>query len=876
VTDTFERLKAALADRYAIEREIGAGGMALVYLAEDLKLHRQVAIKVLRPELAVSLGADRFLQEIEVTANLQHPNILQLYEADEADDLLYYVMPYVEGETLHDRLTRDGKLSLDDALKITDDIAAALGYAHEHGIVHRDIKPENILLTGGRAVVADFGIARAVEVAGGERLTGTGLAVGTPAYMSPEQAMAVAEVDHRSDVYSLGCVIYEMIGGHAPFTGHTPRSVIAKHAVDTVPDLHTSDPAIPLYVKRAVEKALAKRPSERFQSVGEFVEVLTLGTVVRAVHRPWRRPVLLGVALAVVVGAALVVGRWIGPTAAGEPEHPRTAIAVLPFQNLSADGPYAYFAGGLHDELLTQLFKVAALSVRGRISVMGYAGPNTPPLRQIASELEVGSVVVASVQVVGDRLRVNVQLIDAATDEHLWTDGYDRTLEDAFAIQSDIAQRIVAAVGLTLTSGERQGIVAVPTTNSEAYQFYLEAREYQSRPGVLKQNLETAEQLYALALARDTAFALAHAGLSRVHGTMYQLRYDPSPARAARQREEAEAALRLAPGLPQAHSAMGYSHYVGGRDYRMALSELMIARDGLPNNAGILATIGVVQRRLGNWNGALAALDRALLLDPRNPGLLPDLAGLTYVMMHRYAEAVEAFDRALSLAPDLHSAAVVKGRVYALWQGRLDTLRAALGRIPGDAKLGAWGSVFAQRAALLHWERQADSMLQTVTASSAPVFEGFHFFLPVSLYAGWAHQLRGDRQAARASFDAALVLLDSVSRERPEDWRLHAARGLTLAGLGLRDEALRETRWIERSQVYREDAVTGPAAAEERARILAQVGEVDAALDEVERLVNGPSWLSTHTLRLDPLWDPIRKHPRFIALLASQPERSPP
>ena len=321
---------------------------------------------------------------------------------------------------------------------------------------------------------------------------------------------------------------------------------------------------------------------------------------------------------------------------------------------------------------------------------------------------------------------------------------------------------------------------------------------------------------------------------------------------------------------------MGYSHYVGRRDYAMALSELMIARDGLPNDAGLLTRIGLVQRRLGNWNGALSALDRALLLDPRRPALLPDLAGLTYLMMHRYAEAVGAFDRALIHAPDLHRAAVFKGRAYALWQGRLDTLRAVLGRIPGDAQLGVLGSVFSQRAALQHWERQGDSMLQTVTASSAPVFEGFHFFLPVALYAGWAHQLNGDRQAARASFDAALVLLDSVSRERPEDWRLHAARGLTLAGLGLRGEALRETRWIERSQVYREDAVTGPAAAEERARILAQVGEVDAALDEVERLVNEPSWLSTHTLRLDPLWDPIRTHPRFIALLASQPERSPP
>jgi TolB-like protein len=331
--------------------------------------------------------------------------------------------------------------------------------------------------------------------------------------MSPEQAMAVAEVDHRSDVYSLGCVVYEMIGGHAPFTGQTPRSVIVKHAVDTVPDLRTSDQAIPLYVRRAVEKALAKSPSDRFQSVGEFVEVLTSGTVVRAVHRPWRRPVLLGVALAVVVGAALVVGRWIGPTSAGEPEHPRTAVAVLPFENLSADGSYAYVAGGLHDEILAQLYKVAGITIINRASVMAYARGSVP-LRRIANELEVGSVVMGSVQIFGNRLHVNVQLVDAATGAEVWAAPFDGPLDSAFAIQSDIAQRIVAAVGVTLTPGERQRIVAVPTTNSEAYQFYLQAREYLSRPGVLKQNLETAEQLYALALARDTAFALARASAS--------------------------------------------------------------------------------------------------------------------------------------------------------------------------------------------------------------------------------------------------------------------------------------------------------------------------------------------------------------------------
>jgi serine/threonine-protein kinase len=361
--------------------------------------------------------------------------------------------------------------------------------------------------------------------------------------------------------------------------------------------------------------------------------------------------VLLGGALVAVL-VAVGVGLWMlrpgsEPPAPGVgPAHARSAIAVLPFDNLSAEGPHAFFARGLHDELLTQLAKVAALKVISRTSVMGYQ--STPKqLKTIASELGVGSVVEGSVQVVGERLRVNVQLIDATTDEHLWAESYDRTLNDAFAIQSEVAQAIVVAVGATLTSTEQRAVTATPTANAEAYQLYLQGRVYETRPGVLESNLEIAQQFYERALALDPKFALAHAALSVVHGRTYFLRYDPSPSRTAAARAEAMEALRLEPDLPRAHFAMGMSHYQGRREYQQALDEFAIAIKGLPNDAELWQLTGVVNRRLGNWDRVIPAFERAVQLDPRRADLFTVLPGRTYTFMRRYPEAVRAFEQAL-------------------------------------------------------------------------------------------------------------------------------------------------------------------------------------------------------------------------------------
>jgi len=872
-------LANALQDRFRLERELGAGGMATVYLAEDLKHHRQVAIKVLRPELAALLGAERFLREIELAARLTHPHILPLHDSGSADGFLYYVMPFVEGESLRDRLAREKQLPLDDALLIAREVADALGYAHAHSVIHRDVKPENILLESGHAVVADFGIAKAIAVAGGEQLTEPGLAVGTPSYMSPEQGAGEGDLDGRSDLYSLGCVLYEMLAGEPPYSGPTAQAIIAKRFREPVPRISTVRETVPPSIEAALTRVLAKSPADRFPTAGEFIHALQRTdslslTAAPSRVRNTRRLTLVAIAGAVVIGGALLLSYGRGPEPPTAPAHARTAIAVLPFENLSAGGPNAYFAPGLHDELLTQLAQVSALTVISRTSVMGYAG-TTIPLAQIARELGVGSVMEGSVQVIGDRLRVSVQLIDAATDAHLWAEHYDRTLDDAFAIQSDVAQQIVAAVGATLSGAEQEGLAAAPTANAESYRLYLQGRGYMLRPATLQRDLEVAQQLYERALALDPGFALAHAALSEVHGRMYWWRYDYTPVRAARQREEAETALRLAPDLPQAHAARGMAYYWGERDYQRAMRELQIALKGMPSDARVWVGIGAVQRRLGHWDEALVAFEKSTQLDPLDANLYLDQGGFTYAMMHRYPEAVRAFDRALSLAPDLYAAATEKGWTYVVWQGQFDTLRAVLDHLPEGVDLGAVGiNRAAQRASLFLWQRKPDSLLRIVKEAHLAIFQGQGEYVPASLYAAWAHQLRGDHAAARAAFDSALVLLDSANSELPDDDRVHVARGMAMAGLGRRDEALKEAHWIQQSVVYRNDAMAGPQVGEYLARILVQAGQTDAALEEIERLLAGPSSISANTLRLDPRWDPIRNDARFQALLLKYAQTS--
>jgi TolB-like protein/Flp pilus assembly protein TadD len=565
-------------------------------------------------------------------------------------------------------------------------------------------------------------------------------------------------------------------------------------------------------------------------------------------------------------GYAAVVGKNDGTAAAD----PRTAIAVLPFRNLSAADSSAYVADGLHEEILTQLRKVPALSkVIGRNSVMSYGGASAPPpLQQIASELGVGAIVDGSIQVVGNRARVNVRLMNPLSETPLWAEKYDRALDDIFAIQSDIAQQIVATVGAALTGAEREALAQVPTSKSQAYLFYLQGKEYERRPGYDRENFEAAARLYERALALDPDFALVRAALSVSHGYMYWLRYDMTPARLARQKAEAEAALRLAPDLPEARNAMATVHNVGpDTDIEAGLEEWQIALRGAPNDSRLWRGIASYYRRSGKWKEYRAAFEKALELDPRDVDLLLDYGGETYMRMGRYADALHWFQRAMSITGDTLAFAMNKAWIYVWWKGELDTLRAVVnGEVGRVFRRNGW---IPPLVGFRFIERQPDSVLQLLREQPPRVYQGATGFAPSPMMAAAAHDMRGDRAAARAAYDSALAMIDSAMKTFSDDWPLHQARGMALAGLGRRDEALVEVRKMRESFIYTKDLFLRPFVVIAIAIVLAHAGETDEAINELENvLADEAPALTVHALRLESVWDPLREHPRFKKLLA--------
>jgi serine/threonine-protein kinase len=858
--------------------------MATVYLAQDLRHGRLVALKVLHPELARTLGPGRFEREIRVAARLQHPHILTVHDSGEAAGQLWYTMPYVEGESLRDRLRREGQLPLEDALQITREVADALGYAHDQGVVHRDIKPENILLagypsrtlsaTGGwHALVADFGVALALRGAEGGQLTETGMSVGTPAYMSPEQGMAAPVLDGRSDLYSLGCVLYEMLAGEAPYTGPSAQAIIAKRLMDPVPTVSRLRETVPPSVDEALRKVLSKAPADRYRSAAAFVEALAAAAqdVAGLASRhagagrpasPAARRITLLVAASVAAGA--VAGLWLWRRSAAEPASESTAIAVLPFQNRGSGGD-DYFAEGLSDAVRGKLTLVPGLEVIAGASSSGYAQTKTP-IEQVGRELGVKYLLTGTVswdkpdQGAG-RIRVNPELVEIGRGRPRirWQEPFQASLQNVFEVQSEIATKVAGALGAVLGDTVEQRLSRRPTANLAAYDAYLRGMALYVSGRAPLGDARRAVDYLEQAVALDTSFTLAWSGLSRVAAYLYASG-DPSAELEAKARAAAERALRLSPSEPAAHLAMGGYLRNVRNDLPGALGHFVEGQRLAPNDPALARSRGIVEVSMGRTAEGLQQLERAAQLDPRSVSVL---SALSWSRLHQrqFAQAMEANRRALAIDSTNVTMLQLRALIYA-GQGQLDSARASLSAAPANvdqrdlvALVAGWGGYTwllddDQRAVLFRLRPAAfndDRGIWALTISAQYWFQG-------------------DTALARAYADTALQPLADRVAAHGQEPIAHVLYGLALARLGRSDAARREADAARRLAPLAADPVKNSNAHRGAAWIYATVGEADQALTVLDSLLRVPGVMSSGMLRVDPAWAPLRGNPRFASL----------
>jgi serine/threonine-protein kinase len=601
-----------LSDRYALEHELGSGGMATVFLARDLKHDRLVALKVLRPEVAYALGPDRFRREIRVASSLQHPHIVSVHDSGDTGGRLWFTMPYVDGESVRALLEREHAVPVDVAVAIVRDVAQALQYAHDRGVVHRDVKPENILFQHGQAVIADFGIALSTD----DRLTATGLVMGTPAYVSPEQAAGERDVDGRSDQYSLACVLYELLAGEPPYTGGSAQTIIAKRFVDPVPSVRRLRTTIPLAVDRAIARALSRSPADRFPTITAFAEALT-------------QP-------------------------AGAATRP-ASVAVLPFRNMNGEAENEFFADGITEDVIAQLSKIHSLKVISRASVLRFK-KRDQELREIGGALQVATVLDGSVRRAGNRVRIVASLVDVETDEHLWSETYDRELTDIFAIQMDVALQIAAALRAELSHDEQARIRREPTANVHAYQLYLQGRFWNTR--YTPQSFQRGVEYYQQAIAADPQFALAHSALAQAYAEMAISGIVKEAEPIKRARAAVTRALAIDNSLGDAHAVSGLIKFSQDFDWAAAEQEFKLALELSPGSADVYDHYGWLLGSMCRFDEALRMVRRAHELDPLVHRT--DVASML-LRAGQFDAALEAAKQAVDFDPDDARAYAVLG-----------------------------------------------------------------------------------------------------------------------------------------------------------------------------------------------------------------------
>jgi serine/threonine protein kinase/Tfp pilus assembly protein PilF len=860
--------------------ELGAGAMAITYRARDTVLNSTVALKVIDRRVAQDPEArSRFLREARAAANIHHPNVARVTYYGEQDGECFYAMELVKGETLEARVRRDGPLPLALALEVIEQAARALVAAEVCGVVHRDIKPSNLMLesdvSGALTVkLIDYGVSKVMgpQAEPGAEQTQAGF-VGTPAFASPEQFAGAGQlpIDTRSDIYSLGVTLWYLLSGRTPFVGRTMEEIRARQT-DELPLEQLRSLHLPGRVITLLKSMLAADPKDRPQSARELLS---------AIHRCYarfnpearsrrRRAVLASAALAFAV-AAIALGSWLYQRTRAIPPMERS-IAVLPFENLSSDKENAYFAEGIQDEILTRLSKIADLKVISRTSTQNYkSAPKN--LREIARQLGVAHVLEGSVQKSGDAVRVNVQLIKATTDSHLWSDTFDRKLTDVFSVESEVAKAIAEQLRAKLTGQEQEVIAAKPTDNPQAYNAYLRGLAYTLRPGNTPTNNLNAQKYLREAVRLDPKFALGWALLSYVDSLGYIAgSLQPTVALREEARQAAETALTLQPTLGEAVMAQGYYHYACLKDYDTAVRYFEQARQRVPNSSRIPESLAYVARRRGQWDQSETYFNEAERLDPRNVSLLNQHA-LSYVALRHFPEALRKLDQVLDIIPDDLDTLSLKA-VIAQAEGDLPRAAAILASLHPAADNNLETQVY--QAILERQPAQIIARLQETLAELDPAVSSY-MYGKLRFWLGWAQKVAGEHAAAQESWRQARSELEPLLKEQPDNYFLIGDLALTNMGLGDKAAALALAERAMAVNPIEKDALAGPYSLEILARVAAQTREPDRAIAALEKVLSLPHSagqpsgvpLTSALLRLDPMFDPLRNDPRFQKLIAS-------
>ena len=887
---------------YTILEKLGEGGMGIVYKARDLTLNRIVALKFLPPHLdADDADGARLLQEARAASGLNHPGICTIHAIGEHEGARFIDLEYVDGRTMGEVL-RQGTLPIAEAVTYGIQICEAIQEAHANGIVHRDIKADNVMVTArDRIKVMDFGLAKLKGSLGITRPLST---IGTLAYMAPEQIQG-KEADACSDIFSLGVLLYEMLSGRLPFRGEHEAAVLYSIAHESPEPLSRVRPGIPPEIGTIVGRALEKDPAARYQSAAEIAgdlrraatRLAPVGETVpdpRIAETPPLRssagseparsgareagpPVsrvsksrLAIVSLLAVVIAGVALFLW---NPFGGARHPggRRMLAVLPFENLGAP-ERDYFADGITEEITSKLSGLSGLGVIARSSALQYR-KTTKSLRQIGDELGVQYVLQGTVRWEDaggtSRVRVTPQLISVADGTQIWSRSSEAVMSGVFTIQSDIAAQVADALDLTLLQPERRQLESKLTDNPDAYDCYLRGIEFQHRSNDERDFL-AAEEMFGKAIALDPRFAMAYARLADIHSAIYWEYYDRTEERVRKAKEAAEKSLALDPGLPEAHAAMGFYFYHCLRDYESARREFDRGVAIQPDAEDLLLGLGAVDRRIGRWDAAVANIEKSLLADPRTPVLLYEMSE-TLIPMRRYAEAEKYLDRAIQISPPWGDPYFRKAYLCLETDGNAARGRDVLNdagrrKVEGAIARSVYYTVMVDECG-----GRFQEALDGLSEQSVSLFAAQEQYIPKDLFQARLFGFLNRPKEAAAHYEAARILLEGQAAAHADDSRFHSALGIVYAGLGRKEDALREGKAGTDLLPVSRDALIGPLRVRDLAEILAMVGEKRAATEQLGYLLSIPSEISVPFLRVDPTWNPLRAEAEFQKLVAPEP-----